>query len=107
MKYIRLHTNGQYVIGIQRPLGLVERVFATQGDGPNDEEQSRRTVSALNACADLTDGTLQLLANGGNENGTMVERLAMSAIAWRMNSRTAMRYLSAAREELAKMRGKL
>lgn len=110
MKFIRLRIGGGYSIGIEHEFGRVERVLETMG-GADVEQQAaaiaRRATDALNACAELSDGTLSLMAKGGTRFGSLAERVAMVALLWGENGRLAEKLLTQARKEMAKTGGKI
>ncbi len=109
MKFIRLRIDGAHAIGIAHDFGRVERVLSTM-DGADAEQAAaiaQRATDALNACADLSEGTLALLAKGVTRFGSLGERVTMVALLWGENGRLAEKLLAQARKEMAKTKGKI
>lgn len=109
MKFIRLHVDGAHAIGIEHEFGRVERVLETM-DGADEDQAAaiaQRATDALNACCDLSDGTLSLMAKGGTRFGSLGERVTMVALLWGENGRLAEKLLAQARKEMAKTKGKI
>ena len=108
MKFVRIHTqDAGHVVGIEHEHGRVERIFGAVTDGKEGAAQIQRAANALNACADLSDGTLELMAKGGTRYGSLGERIAMVALLWGENGRLAERLLDQARKEIKKHGGKI
>lgn len=109
MKFIRLHVDGAHAVAIEHPLERVERVLQTM-DGANAEQAAKiaqRATDSLNACSDLSDGTLALMAKGGTRFGSLAERVTMVALLWGENGCLAEKLLTQARKEIAKTEGKI
>lgn len=108
MKFIRLHVDtGLSAVSIEHELGRAERVLVTVEDSQKAHAVAGRAVAALNACEDLSDGTLELMAKGGTRYGSLGERIAMVALLWGENGRLAERLLERARVEIKKHGGKI
>lgn len=108
VKFIRLHVDaGLSAIGIEHEFGRIERVLVVVEDAPQAHAIAGRATEALNACAELSDGTLALMAKGGTRYGSLAERVAMVALLWGENGRLAERLLARARDEIKKAGGKI
>lgn len=115
-KFIRLRVETGYAIGIAHDFGRIERILLTANAPLVNRDDTglewsaavaQRTADALNACAELSDGTLALMAKGGTHYGSLAERVALAALLWGENGRLAERLLARARKEIAKAGGKI
>ena len=109
MKFIHLRIEGAHTVSIEHPFRRTERVLGTM-EGADEIQAaaiSQRAADALNACSELTDGTLALMAKGGTRFGSLGERVAMVALLWGENGRLAEKLLAQARKEMAKTKGKI
>ena len=109
MKFIHLRIDNAHTVSIQHPFGRLERVLQTM-EGADEAQAAalaQRAADALNACADLSDGTLALMAKGGTRFGSLAERVTMVALLWGENGRLAEKLLAQARKEIVKAGGKI
>lgn len=107
MKFIRLHVDRVYVVGIAHDYNRVERAFTTANDDEATAMLAQRAVDALNACSELSEATVTLMAKGGTRLGSLTERVVMAALLWGQNGRLAEKLLAQARTEIKKAGGKI
>jgi len=106
MKLVKIRTaDAGLCIGIEHQAGRVERVAVAVSD--DIAPLIDRLVHSFNACDELSDATLQIMATGGTRFGSLAERIAMVALLWGDNGRLAERLLEQARKEIRKTNGKL
>lgn len=84
MKFRHLKIGNRYIVGEVIEEARFERWMETEEVTPENHDRiaamAKRAAESLSACANLKDETLTIMANGGNQNGNLEERLLMSAL---------------------------